>query len=389
MLPSLAELANGTVAGSDLRPVTVEDLLGREPIRMEAGTVKSFVRGKTVLVTGGGGSIGAELCRQIAALEPEQLVILEASEFNLYKVDQELKGRLHPSRIVARLGDCKSVATVERLMASVRPDVVFHAAAYKHVPLVEDNVVEGVANNVLGTKVVSDLAVKYGVETFVLISTDKTVNPTNYMGASKRVAEMYCQSRNRESGTHFITTRFGNVLASAGSVVPLFEEQIRKGGPVTVTHPDIARYFMTIPEAVSLILQAGSMGKGGEIFVLDMGELVRIRDLAEKMIQLSGYEPDRDIKIEYTGLRPGEKLFEELFYESEALGKTAHPKLLLANSAPVDGHALDGVIERLRGALEVGGVSKVHAVMVELVPEFKRDTPLPDQQNAAKLKVVR
>jgi FlaA1/EpsC-like NDP-sugar epimerase len=388
MLPSLAELADGRVMVSDLRPITVEDLLGREPVELDSAVVGSFFHGKTVLVTGGGGSIGSELCRQIAERNPALVVVLESSEFNLYRIDQELTERLGEDRVVSRLGDCKHAPTVDRLMRTVQPDIVFHAAAYKHVPLVEGNVIEGVANNVIGTKVVADLAVDHGVGTFVLISTDKTVNPTNYMGASKRVAELYCQSRNRRDGTHFITTRFGNVLASAGSVVPLFEEQIRTGGPVTVTHPDITRYFMTIPEAVSLIMQGAAMGTGGEIFVLDMGEPVRIRDLAEKMVQLSGLQPGRDIEIRYTGLRPGEKLFEELFYASEALGKTSHPKLLLANCMTMDGPALDVVMERLDDALHHADLLQVHEVVKSIVPEFKRVPPDGDTVRKARLKAV-
>lgn len=368
-LPSLAELADGRVEVSRLRPVTVEDILGREPVVLDEVAISSFLKGKRVMVTGGGGSIGSELCRQVLKHEPGRLIIVDSSEYNLYQIENELQGD-HAGKLKPLLGDVKSTSRMSDVFERYQPQVVFHAAAYKHVPLVEHNPVEGVCNNVLGTKVVADLSVKYEVETFVLISTDKTVNPTNVMGASKRLAELYCQTINNDTGTHFVTTRFGNVLASAGSVVPLFEKQIQAGGPVTVTHKEITRYFMTIPEAASLILQAGAMGKGGEIYVLDMGEPVRIRDLAEKMIQLSGLQPGRDIQITYTGLRPGEKMYEELFYGKEELLGTSHPKLMLANCYPV---AMDWLVQELRlleNALNQRDAGAVVDRLKVMIPEF-------------------
>ena len=303
-LPSVHELSGHEVDAHRLRSVTVEDLLGREPVRLDSAAIAGYLTGKTVLVTGGGGSIGSELCRQIAGLRPSCLIVFDHGEFNLYCVDHELHSRYPEIRLEAVLGDVRDVDRLEWVFETFRPEVVFHAAAYKHVPMVEDNPAEGVRNNVLGTKNVADLASLYQAERFIFVSTDKAVNPANVMGASKRIAEIYCQNLDRRSMTRFITTRFGNVLGSAGSVVPLFRRQIENGGPVTVTHPDITRYFMTIPEAVSLILQAGAMGEGGEIFVLDMGKPVRILDLAKQMIRLSGLEPDKDIEITTIGLRP-------------------------------------------------------------------------------------
>lgn len=370
-LPSLVELADGRIEVSRLRAVTVEDLLGREPVVFDRQAVGDFLRGKRVLVTGGGGSIGSELCRRIALHEPGLLTILENSEYNLYRIDQELGGK-HPRLVFnSLLGDVRDERAMNGVFEQIKPQVVFHAAAYKHVPMVEDNVIEGIHNNVFGTRIVADAAQRYGVETFVLVSTDKTVNPTNVMGTTKRVGELYCRSLNTAHGTHFITTRFGNVLASVGSVIPLFERQIAAGGPVTVTHPEITRYFMTIPEAATLILQAGAAGRGGEIFVLDMGEPVRIADLAEKMIQLSGFQVGRDIEIIYIGLRPGEKLHEELFYGEEQLRKTAHPKLLLANNRIMDAGEINMGLEALSEAISARDEMRSLECLKVLVPEFR------------------
>ena len=385
-LPSLSELADGRVEVSRLRPVTVEDLLGREPVVLDTRAISEFLRGKRVLVTGGGGSIGAELCRQIGRHDPAMLVIMDNSEYNLYLIDQELGARAPALVFTSALGNVQDADAVEALFARVKPEVIFHAAAYKHVPIVEDNVVEGIRNNIFGTRVLADAALRHGVDKFVLISTDKTVNPTNVMGTTKRVAELYCQALNREAGTHFITTRFGNVLASCGSVVPLFERQIAAGGPVTVTDPDITRYFMTIHEAASLILQAGAIGKGGEIFVLDMGEPVRIRDLAEKLIRLSGLKPYQDIPIVYTGLRPGEKMHEELFYTREELQGTTHPKLLLANSMPATLSGMTADIDTLYGTVEQGDADRALGLLRSLVPEF---TPQPATAKRPALKLVK
>ena len=374
-LPSLTELADGRVEFSRLRPVTVEDLLGRDPVVLDSKTISDFLRGKRVVVTGGGGSIGAELCRQIAQHDPAMLVIVDNSEYNLYCIDQELAASFPTLMFTSALGNVQDEHAIETLFSQVKPEIIFHAAAYKHVPIVEENVAEGVRNNIFGTRVVADAALRHGVHKFVLISTDKTVNPTNVMGTTKRVAELYCQALNRDESTHFVTTRFGNVLASNGSVVPLFEKQIAAGGPVTVTDPDITRYFMTIHEAASLIMQAGAIGRGGEIFVLDMGEPVRIRDLAEKLIQLSGLKPYQDIQIVYTGLRPGEKMHEELFYTKEELQGTTHPKLLLANAMPASLASLSGDLDRLKDV--VADPERAKAALRALVPEFTPQEQIP------------
>jgi len=376
-LPSLTELADGRVEVSRLRPVTVEDLLSRDPVVLDSRAISDFLLGKRVLVTGGGGSIGAELCRQIARQNPALLVVMDNSEYNLYSIDQELALNSPTLVFTSALGNVQDEGAVETLFAQVKPEIIFHAAAYKHVPIVEENVAEGIRNNIFGTRVVADAALRHGAEKFVLISTDKTVNPTNVMGTTKRVAELYCQALNREESTHFVTTRFGNVLASNGSVVPLFERQIAAGGPVTVTDPDITRYFMTIHEAASLIMQAGAIGRGGEIFVLDMGEPVRIRDLAEKLIQLSGLRPHEDIQIVYTGLRPGEKMHEELFYTREELQGTTHPKLLLANAVPASLSTLNAEIDRLQDM--VADPEQARAQLRALVPEFKPQQQIKDR----------
>lgn len=369
-LPSLAELADGRIEVSRLRAVTVEDLLGRDAVELDSDSIAPFLQGKRVLVTGGGGSIGSELCRQIGKHKPGLLAILDSSEYNLYRIDQELSSSCPALIFNSLLGDVRDARFIDTLFEQYQPQVVFHAAAYKHVPMLEGNILQGISNNVLGTQVVADAAKRHSIGTFVLISTDKTVNPTNVMGTTKRVAELYCQSLNEAGGSHFIITRFGNVLGSAGSVVPLFKRQIEAGGPVTVTHPDITRYFMTIPEAASLILQAGAIGKGGEIFVLDMGEPVRIRELAEKLIQLSGLQPERDIEITYTGLRPGEKLHEELFYAQEELRQTTHPKLMLAECCAVQAAQVHGGLEDLNQAIEAYDPKRALHALKSLVPEF-------------------
>ncbi|HET7370382.1 MAG TPA: nucleoside-diphosphate sugar epimerase/dehydratase [Gammaproteobacteria bacterium] len=371
ILPGLDQLANGQPNVSQMRPVTVEDLLGREPVRLDHRQVSRFLKGRRILVTGGGGSIGSELCRQLADKEPELLIIVDHSEYNLYRIEQELLARKQPVKFVKVLGDIRGPSIIETIFRRYSPQVVFHAAAYKHVPMVEDNPVEGVWNNVFGTRVVADAAVKYGASHFVFISTDKTVNPTSVMGATKRIAELYCQALGRQTDTHFITTRFGNVLGSTGSVVPHFEKQIKSGGPVTVTHEDVTRFFMTIAEAVSLILQAGAMGHGGEIFVLDMGQPVRIRDLAEKLIRLSGLAPGRDIEIAYTGLRPGEKMHEELFYKNEALRGTTHPKLLLASCGGTGWDVLETAMPALERAATAGDKAALIRAMQALVPQYR------------------
>jgi len=370
-LPSLAELADGTIDVTRLREIRIEDLLGREAIELDDARVHEFLDGMRVLVTGAGGSIGSELCRQAFGYRIEHLLMVDHGEFNLYQIEHEMQARKGDRPVTALLGDVRDEARMRWIFETYRPDVVLHAAAYKHVPLVEENPAEGLKTNVFGTRVVADLAVEYGVRKFLLVSTDKAVNPTNVMGASKRTAEIYCQTLSERSTTGFITTRFGNVLGSAGSVVPLFRKQIEAGGPITVTHPKITRYFMTIPEAVSLILQAAAMGNGGEIFVLDMGEPVKIVDLARQMIHLAGREPDVDIAIEYIGLRPGEKLYEELFHCSENLIGTKHPKILLAEARRVEWDTLRQELAELLMACGERDVDALKAHLRVLVPEYR------------------
>ncbi|MGA7305283.1 MAG: nucleoside-diphosphate sugar epimerase/dehydratase, partial [Rhodothermales bacterium] len=372
IVPSISELADGRVTVSRLRSVTVEDLLGRDPICLDEASILGYLEGHVVLVTGGGGSIGSELSRQIALHSPELLLIIDHSEFNLYRIERELRQDFPGLKMHFLLGDVTNERAVRRVFGEYGPSVVFHAAAYKHVPMLEGNIAEGIRNNVFGTRIVAETAVEFGSERFVLVSTDKTVNPANVMGATKRVAEIICQNLGRRTATQFITTRFGNVLGSAGSVVPLFEAQIAAGGPVTVTHPDVTRYFMTISEATSLILQAGAMGQGGEIYVMDMGKPVSIRVLAEKLIQLSGLKPYRDIELEFTGLRPGEKLHEELFYSGEELLSTPHPKLLLADSFVVDLGWLRARLDELRAAVEAYDIEGALACLRVLIPEFSQ-----------------
>ncbi len=331
-VPAFEDLMSGRVTVSQIRKVEVEDLLGREPVVLDNEGLHELINGRTVLVTGAGGSIGSELCRQIARFGPAHLVLFEANEFALYAIEQELRELFAGISLVCAIGDVKDVHRVDQVLALYHPTALFHAAAYKHVPLMEnENAWEAVRNNVLGTYVLGQQAIQYGVKKFVLISTDKAVNPTNVMGASKRCAEMVCQALQGQEGTQFVMVRFGNVLGSTGSVIPRFQQQIAQGGPVTVTHPDIIRYFMSIPEAAQLVLQAGVMGKGGELFVLDMGEPVKIVDLARDMIRLSGFS-EEEIKVVFTGLRPGEKLFEELLADDEHTLPTPHPKLRIARA---------------------------------------------------------
>ena len=329
VLPGIYQLVNGEVSVKKLRNVSVEELLGRDTINVNLDEIMGYVRNQVVMVTGGGGSIGSELCRQIASHQPKELIIFELYENNAYDIQQELI-RKHPElKLTVLIGSVRDTKRMNSVFAKYRPDIVYHAAAHKHVPLMEDSPNEAIKNNVFGTYKTAMAASTYGTKRFVLISTDKAVNPTNIMGATKRICEMIVQNLNTHSNTEFVAVRFGNVLGSNGSVIPLFKKQIQEGGPVTVTHPDIIRYFMTIPEAVSLVLQAGAYAKGGEIFVLDMGEPVKIDTLARNLIKLSGFTPDVDIKVEYTGLRPGEKLYEELLMSEEGLGKTANDMIYI------------------------------------------------------------
>ena len=373
-LPSVKELLSGTVSRGNLRDVSIEDILGREPIRLEWDKIKANLEGKLVLVTGGGGSIGSELCKQLAKIKPRHLIVFDQSEFNLYKIDSELKQKYPDLDICAVLGDVSDRITVRRLFEDCKPDVIFHAAAYKHVPLLEKQVREAVHNNVLGTKILAEEAIKAGVGRFILISTDKAVNPTNVMGATKRAAETLCQNINDKKRTSFTTVRFGNVLDSAGSVVPLFRQQIKSGGPVTVTDPDISRYFMTIPEACQLIMKAETVGEGGEVFVLDMGEPIKIKYLAEQMIRLNGKQPGQDIAIKYIGLRPGEKLHEELFHQHEQLIETGYKKLLLAKARCYDQATWARQIDDLTKECAEGSEKEILAKLKVLVPEFTQIT---------------
>ena len=382
-LPTLKELGNSFTRFDDLKPVAIDDLLGREPISLDWESIRSGLAGKRVVVTGGGGSIGAELCQQIARLSPSSLVVIDNCEFNLYSVERKLRLFFPELVVEAILGDITDSATIDRVMTRYRPQVVFHAAAYKHLPMLQQQVREAFRNNVIGTRRMADAADRHAVETFVLISTDKAVNPSNIMGATKRTAELYCQAVNQRSATRFITVRFGNVLNSTGSVVPLFNEQIRQGGPVTVTHPEITRYFMTIEEAGQLILQAAVLGEGGEVFVLDMGEPVRISYLAEQLIRLAGHEPGRDIEIVYTGLRPGEKLFEELFHDHEAYAKTAHEKIFLTRSSHQPLADMTLILSRAEQAVRQYDEAVILGALSEIVPELKASAEKVD--NVARL----
>ena len=372
-VPAIADIVSGKVSVSALRSVELDDLLGRNPVQLDEAGVHAFLDGRTVLVTGAGGSIGSELCRQIARFAPARIVFFEASEFALYAIEQEFRDRGDVPPFAAVIGDAKDRRRVREVFERYRPQVVFHAAAYKHVPLMEDeNAFLAVENNVLSTIVLARAAREIGAEKFVLVSTDKAVNPTNVMGASKRLAELACQmlQQNGDRATQLVIVRFGNVLGSTGSVVPRFHEQIARGGPLTVTHPDVQRYFMSIPEAAQLVMQAAVMGKGGEIFVLDMGEPVRIADLARELIRLSGLS-EQDIRIEYTGLRPGEKLYEEPLAEAETTLPTPHPKLRIAR---VRAELRQGFLEELLAWLAEPPDTAPEAVRAQLrrwVPEYR------------------
>jgi FlaA1/EpsC-like NDP-sugar epimerase len=371
-VPAIADIVSGKVSVSALRAVELDDLLGRDRVQLDEAGLHAFLDGRTVLVTGAGGSIGSELCRQIARFAPVRLVLFDSSEFALYRIEQEFRDRAAHLEVAAVIGDAKDERRTREVFERYKPQVVFHAAAYKHVPLMEDeNAFQAVLNNVLSTIAVARAAADAGTEKFVLISTDKAVNPTNVMGASKRVAEIACQELQTASRTQFVIVRFGNVLGSTGSVVPRFREQIARGGPVTVTHPEITRYFMSIPEAAQLVLQAALMGRGGEIFVMDMGEPVKIADLAKELIRLSGFS-EGDIRIEYTGLRPGEKLYEEPLADAEKTLPTPHPKLRVAQArAP----QFNDFVGELLAWLSDPGDTSAQAVRARLsawVPEYTR-----------------
>jgi FlaA1/EpsC-like NDP-sugar epimerase len=366
-VPSFDDLMSGRVTVSQLRQVELDDLLGRDPVALDTAGLTGWLSGRTVMVTGAGGSIGSELVRQIARFKPQQIVLFELNEFALYSIEQEFAERFPDTKVVCTIGDVKNAKRVDEVMAAYRPSLVFHAAAYKHVPLMEnENAWQAILNNVLGTRIIATAAIQHGVEKLVFISTDKAVNPTSVMGASKRLAEMVCQSLHGSGVTRFVMVRFGNVLGSTGSVIPKFREQLARGGPLTVTHPEITRYFMSIPEAVQLVLQAGLMGQGGEIFVLDMGEPVKIADLARELIKLSGYTED-DIKIVYTGLRPGEKLYEELLADDENTLPTPHPKLRIARARTETGDWL----RRLEASFSSNASHEAHGFLTQWVPEYQ------------------
>lgn len=369
ILPGVYQLINGEVNVSKLRPVSVEDLLGREEVAVNLNEIMGYVSDKVIMVTGGGGSIGSELCRQIAEHNPKQLIIFDIYENNAYEIQQELM-RNHPElNLKVLIGSVRDESRMDDIFEKYRPEIVYHAAAHKHVPLMEESPNEAIKNNVLGTYKVTEMADKWGVKKFVQISTDKAVNPTNIMGASKRICEMIIQTFNKHSKTEFVAVRFGNVLGSNGSVIPLFKSQIAKGGPVTVTHPDIIRYFMTIPEAVSLVLQAGAYAKGGEIFVLDMGEPVKILDLAKNMIRLSGLTLGKDIDIEFTGLRPGEKLYEELLMDEEGMTDTPNKLIHIGHPIDVNEASLWQAIRILEEAAE-NETNDMRLIVESIVPTY-------------------
>ena len=388
-LPGVYQLVNNEVRVSSLRHVDIEDLLGREPITVDLPAITEYLKDQVVLVTGGGGSIGGELCRQVAEAQPKQLVIVDIYENNAYEIQQELKRKFPKLDLVVLIASVRNTNRMNSIFEQYHPNIVFHAAAHKHVPLMEDSPNEAIKNNVFGTLKTVQAADRYGVERFVLISTDKAVNPTNIMGASKRICEMIVQAYNRRSKTEFVAVRFGNVLGSNGSVIPLFKQQIKEGGPVTVTHPDIIRYFMTIPEAVSLVLQAGAFAKGGEIFVLDMGEPVKIVDLAMNLIRLSGYTPNEDIMIEYIGLRPGEKLYEECLMAEEDLDKTSNDRISVAKPIEMEDDAFLDSLTELKDAV-YEETEDVRVMLQKIVPTYtvaknEEDSPEDCQQESDKV----
>jgi FlaA1/EpsC-like NDP-sugar epimerase len=371
-VPGVYEMINSKQLLGNIRDVDVEDLLGRDTVKLEMEGISDYLENRTVLVTGGGGSIGSELCRQITRFKPKQLIILDIYENNAYDLQNELKYKYPNLNLKVVIASVRDRKRLENIFKELKPEVVFHAAAHKHVPLMEDNPSEAVKNNVFGTLNLSECADKFGVKRFVMISTDKAVNPTNIMGATKRMCEMIIQGMNKVSQTEFVAVRFGNVLGSNGSVIPLFKKQIENGGPITLTHKEITRFFMTIPEAAQLVLQAGAFAKGGEIFVLDMGSPVKIYNLAHDLISLSGLEPEKDIKIEITGLRPGEKLYEELLMDEEGLGKTEHDKIFVGRPMGEDIEKLRKKLDELRFTLEKDSKEDIFYKVEEIVPTYVR-----------------
>jgi len=382
IVPGIYELIDGSVSVSRIRDVQPEDLLGRAPVTLDAASIAAFLNGRRILVTGAGGSIGSEMCRQVCRFAPKALILLDQTEFGLFEIDRELRDQFPGQTVVAAIGDVTDAGRTADIFKTHKPDVVIHAAAHKHVPLMELNPGEAVKNNIFGTKNVADLAAERGVEKFIFISTDKAVNPTSVMGATKRVAERYVQALAQKTGRDFVTVRFGNVLGSVGSVIPVFKSQIAKGGPVTVTHPEMKRYFMTIPEASQLVLQAASLGGRGDIFILDMGEPVSILQLAEDMIVYSGLRPYADVDIVFTGVRPGEKLFEQIALDNERAEKTRHPKIYIGKETPLPFDDLAAAIDALKQVTHTNCVATVRQALRRIVPEAAFEPRRPERLTA-------
>jgi len=370
IIPSMPEIINGQISIRDLREIQVEDLLGRKPVSLDTKSIENFIKDKKVLITGAAGSIGSELSKQVAKFKPYTLLILDQDETGIFNISKRLKNSFPNLKFFSIIADIQDKEKIEKVFSVFQPNVVFHAAAYKHVPLMEKNPDEAVKNNIFGTKSVAETSLKYGIEKFVLISTDKAVNPTSIMGATKRIGEMVCQDLNQEK-TKFISVRFGNVLGSRGSVIPVFEEQIKKGGPVEVTHPEMKRYFMITPEACLLVMQAGAMGQGGEVFVLDMGDPVKILDLAKEMIRLSGFEPDKDIPIVFTKPRPGEKLFEEILSAEEGTIATQNQKIFMAKLSKINKEKLDFSLKQLKELSKKGNKEEIKILLKKIIPFYK------------------
>ena len=397
-LPGIGEIMDGRVSVSDLREVSFRDLLGRKQVELDHAGIERYLSKETVLVSGAGGSIGSELCRQIVRFNPRQLILLDSSEYNLYAIEMELRHEIHFSEFIPVLGRVQDVGTVESVFSRFKPSVVFHAAAYKHVPILEHNPWEAVFNNVTGTRTMMETALKHHTDRFVVVSTDKAVRPTNVMGATKRVTELLMHGLSQGNGTKFMAVRFGNVIGSSGSVIPLFKKQIAHGGPVTVTHPEMTRYFMTIQEASQLILQAGALGQGGEIFVLDMGVPVKIADMAKDLIRLMGKEPDQDIEVVYTGLRPGEKIFEELITDEEGIARTEHSKIMVLTRNGQEEVSPHGEAFRARLIHQVDSLIRaaarqdrelVRKKLKEIVPEYQLKPDHQETQDTSDLKVLK
>jgi len=378
-VPPVKTWINGELSFKQIKKIRIQDLLEREPIELDLAQIKKSTSGKTILITGAAGSIGSEMVRQILNFNPQKIIMLDQAESDLYDIETEIHEKVRIENVEAVIGDIRNKERMINVFKTFKPQIVYHAAAYKHVPMMENNPSESILTNVLGTKILGDLSVEYNVERFVMISTDKAVKPTNIMGASKRIAEIYIQSLNKISKTKFITTRFGNVLASNGSVIPRFQKQIEEGGPITVTHPEITRYFMTIPEACQLVLEAGAMGKGGEIFIFDMGKSVKIVDLAKKMIKLSGLTLGKDIQLVYTGLRPGEKLYEELLNDKENVVPTHHPKIMIAKVQEHDFDYISNEISELVSLFDTQNNLTIVRKMKQIVPEFISNNSIYEQ----------